>query len=206
MAYKTEQEQFWSGAFGDEYSERNTGNDLLENNIAFFANIFAKTGRIESVIEFGANIGLNLKAINRLLSTTELTAVEINKSAHDLMVDWGKCKDVFNQSALDFKVEQQYDMSFVKGVLIHINPEFLEQMYEVLFTASRRWILLAEYYNTVPVEIDYRGHNGRLFKRDFAGELMDYYPSLKLVDYGFIWHRDKHFPQGDMTWFLLEKD
>jgi spore coat polysaccharide biosynthesis protein SpsF len=53
--------------------------------------------------------------------------------------------------------------------------------------------------------INYRGHKDRLFKRDFAGELMDKYPDLKLVDYGFVWRRDNNFPQDDGTWFLLEK-
>jgi spore coat polysaccharide biosynthesis protein SpsF len=44
-----------------------------------------------------------------------------------------------------------------------------------------------------------------LFKRDFAGDLLDRFPGLVLVDYGFVYHRDKAFPQDDMTWFLLEK-
>ena len=38
-----------------------------------------------------------------------------------------------------------------------------------------------------------------------TGELMDRFPSLKLVDYGFLWKRDPVFPQDDITWFLLEK-
>jgi len=44
-----------------------------------------------------------------------------------------------------------------------------------------------------------------LFKRDFAGEMLDRYPALKLLDYGFVYRRDPLFPQDDMTWFLLEK-
>jgi len=205
MKYKTEQEQFWSGSFGDEYIDRNADESLVESNVALFAKIFAHTGSIASILEFGANRGLNLQAIKRLLSNTQLSAVEINQSACNLLVEWGGCVEVFNQSALEFEVTQQYEMSFVKGVLIHINPESLTQVYDALFNASKRWVLIAEYYNTTPVEVNYRGHDGRLFKRDFAGELMDRYPSLKLVDYGFIWHRDPAFPQGDMTWFLMER-
>jgi spore coat polysaccharide biosynthesis protein SpsF len=44
-----------------------------------------------------------------------------------------------------------------------------------------------------------------LFKRDFAGEMMDRYPDLKLLDYGFVYHRDPAFPDDDITWFLMEK-
>ncbi len=61
--------------------------------------------------------------------------------------------------------------------------------------------MVAEYYNPTPVAISYRGHNDRLFKRDFAGELLDLYPQLQLVDYGFVYRRDPSFPQDDLTWF-----
>ena len=36
----------------------------------------------------------------------------------------------------------------------------------------------------------YRGHTARLFKRDFAGEMLDRFSDLRLVDYGFRYHRD----------------
>jgi spore coat polysaccharide biosynthesis protein SpsF len=70
---------------------------------------------------------------------------------------------------------------------------------------SSRYILVCEYYNPTPVSIDYRGHSDRLFKRDFAGEILDLYTDLTLRDYGFVYHRDTNFPLDDITWFLLEK-
>jgi spore coat polysaccharide biosynthesis protein SpsF len=66
-------------------------------------------------------------------------------------------------------------------------------------------ILMGEYYNPSPTAIPYRGHADRLFKRDFAGELLDRFPDLRLIDYGFAYRRDPAFPQDDITWFLLEK-
>jgi spore coat polysaccharide biosynthesis protein SpsF len=63
--------------------------------------------------------------------------------------------------------------------------------------------LIAEYFNPSPVSIDYRGESEKLFKRDFAGEMLDSIPSLGLVDYGFVWSRGS-FPQDDITWFLME--
>jgi len=62
-----------------------------------------------------------------------------------------------------------------------------------------------EYYNPVPVEVSYRGHQGKLFKRDFSGEMLDKFKDLRLIRYGFVYHRDPSFPQDDITWFLLEK-
>ena len=67
-------------------------------------------------------------------------------------------------------------------------------------------MLIAEYYNPTPVEVTYRGHSRRLFKRDFAGELLSAYDDLQLVDYGFSYHGDPVMPQDDITWFLLEKN
>ena len=79
--YKTDQEKFWAEKFGDEYIERSNQGDLLPRNIAFFSKILSRTQKINSLIEFGANIGLNLRAIRQLLPHIELSAVEINANA-----------------------------------------------------------------------------------------------------------------------------
>ena len=50
-----------------------------------------------------------------------------------------------------------------------------------------------------------KDYEEKLFKRDFAGEVLDRFDDLRLFDYGFCYHRDLHFPQDDVTWFLLEK-
>ena len=62
-----------------------------------------------------------------------------------------------------------------------------------------------EYYNPTPIEVTYRGHAGKLFKRDFAGATLDKCPDWRWVGYGLVYHRDPDFPQDDLTWFLLEK-
>ena len=51
--------------------------------------------------------------------------------------------------------------------------------------------------------IIYRNKKNKLFKRDFAGEMIKKY-KLKLVDYGFSYRYGK-YPQDDLTWFLLKK-
>ena len=203
--FKTEQESFWAGAFGDEYATRTSGDQWVANNTALFSRILARTGSIASVIEFGANIGLNLKAIHHLLPSAELAAIEINQSAADQLEEWGGATRIYRQSVLDFKATQKWDLVLIKGVLIHINPDELNTVYDVLHKSSRRYICVAEYYNPSPVEVTYRGHAEKLFKRDFAGELLNRFPDLQLVDYGFVYRRDPNFPQDDCTWFLLKK-
>jgi len=202
--FKTDQEKFWAGKFGDEYISRNYYDEMIVNNIALFSKVFSKIGVPKSVIEFGPNIGLNLVAINILSPHTKFSGVEINKSAYNELKKLGYVK-AYNQSLLNFKTGKKYDLCFTSGVLIHLDPSVLNTAYEVLFQHSKKYILLIEYYNPTPVEINYRGHQHKLFKRDFAGELIDKYKSkVKLIDYGFVYHKDP-FPLDDATWFLLEK-
>lgn len=101
--------------------------------------------------------------------------------------------------------QNKFDFTLIKGVLIHINPDYLSKVYEILYQSSNRYICVVEYYNPSPVTVNYRGHQDRLFKRDFAGEMLDKFQDLSLIDYGFVYHRDTNFPQDDLTWFLMEK-
>lgn len=204
--FKTDQEKFWAETFGQEYIDRNQGDQLLASNLHFFSKALAKVGKINSCLEFGANIGMNLKALKLLYPSIELKGIEINKQASDQLTNLIGANNVYNTSIFDFEVENKSDLSFTKGVLIHINPEMLQLVYQKLYDASSKYILIGEYYNPSPVSIEYRGHSDKLFKRDFAGELMQKYPDLKLIDYGFSYRRDAAFPQDDITWFLIQKN
>jgi spore coat polysaccharide biosynthesis protein SpsF len=204
--FKTDQESFWAGKFGNDYIERNSDNsNNIAANINLFSKILEKTSNIKSIIEFGANIGNNIDAIKFLLPNCNFSAVEINTKAADILRSKNKDVKVYNDSILDFAIEQKCDLSLAKGVLIHINPNELQAVYQKLYDASKRYILIIEYYNPTPVEVNYRGHEGKLFKRDFAGELLDKYSDLSLIGYGFAYHRDNNFFQDDLTWFLLQK-
>lgn len=201
---KTDQEKFWEGAFGDEYTERNQAEIWIPSNTALFARILGGTRGVKSILEFGPNRGLNLRALHNLLPWAELSGIEINANAAAELKAWGKAK-VYHESILDFTVDYPRDLVLIKGVLIHINPERLGDVYRRLMAASKRYIVVAEYYNPSPVAVPYRGHEGKLFKRDFAGDLLEAHKDLRLVDYGFVYRRDPNYPQDDITWFLLEK-
>lgn len=202
--FKTEQETFWAGEFGDEYTFRNDGANMLAANASLFTKVFSRMGKPKSIVEFGCNQGMNLKAINTLLPETKLTGVEINKTAAEkLEKDLGI--KVHNTSILDFDTTEKHDLAMIKGVLIHINPEELATVYDKLYAASSEYIFVCEYYNPAPVAIPYRGHDNKLFKRDFAGEILERFSDLELVDYGFCYRRDPAFPMDDVTWFLMRK-
>jgi pseudaminic acid biosynthesis-associated methylase len=202
----TPQEEFWSGSFGTEYISRNNSDQLLASNLNFFARSLRQAGKINSCLEFGANIGMNLKALQLLYPGMQSKAVEINADAARILAEEIGMDNVYTGSIFDYPVKGEVDLALIKGVLIHINPHKLDVVYEKLYQASRRYILACEYYNPSPVDIPYRGHADRLYKRDFAGELMDKYRDLHLLDYGFAYRRDPAFPQDDITWFLMEKN
>jgi len=203
--FKTAQETFWAGEFGIDYIGRNDSKELLASNLNFFSNALRNADKISSCIEFGANIGMNMRAIKLLHPAVSLSAIEINKTAAEQLAAVIGEPNVFNGSIFDYPADQQFDLTLIKGVLIHINPEMLPTVYEKLYNASGKYILVCEYYNPSPVAISYRGHEDRLFKRDFAGEMLEKYSDLKLLDYGFSYKRDTVFPQDDITWFLMEK-
>lgn len=203
--YATPQESFWAGQFGSDYIGRNNSDQLLASNLSFFSKALKHAGRLSSCIEFGANVGMNLKALQLLYPGIGLRGVEINPDAARMLKTLIGDENVYEGSIFDCSVDRGADLSLIKGVLIHINPEMLPIVYEKLYRASQRFMLICEYYNPSPVSVPYRGHTERLFKRDFAGELMDKYPDLSLIDYGFTYRRDPAFPQDDATWFLLGK-
>ena len=205
MRYKTEQEKFWAESFGSDYVDRNNGNKLLATNLSVFSKILKCCGNIKTCIEFGSNVGLNLKALKLLMPDTDFSAIEINKKATEELSKILNPKNIFNTSILDWNPQKQYDLVLISGVLIHINPDYLDKVYKVLYKSSNKYILINEYYNPKPVMIEYRGYKDRLFKRDFAGEILDSFSDLNLVDYGFVYHRDNYFPNDDTTWFLLQK-
>lgn len=201
--FNTPQEEFWAGEFGDSYISRNEGESLLASNIALFADIFSSLDKVpSSFMELGANIGMNIRAIQNLAPGAQFTGIEINKQACSILAGTG-C-EVIESSIIDAFTTKKFNLVFSKGVLIHLMQDQLVPTYKKMYEWSNRFILIAEYYNPTPVTIPYRGNSDRLFKRDFAGEFLDLFPDVVLRDYGFAYHRGT-YPQDDINWFLLEK-
>jgi spore coat polysaccharide biosynthesis protein SpsF len=203
MRSRTEQESFWAGTFGDEYTRRNTTPASARRG--FFESILVSTAGVATVCELGANRGDNLAALYQIAPKLELTGVELNEGAVQALRAQVPSVTAVLSSIQDFEPNKTFDLVFTCGVLIHIPPVDLTSVYERLFVLSARYVLLNEYFSPRPVEIEYRGHHNRLFKRDFAGELLDRFPkNLRVVDYGFLWRRQE--PGWDDTnWTLFEK-
>ena len=134
-----------------------------------------------------------------------MEVIEVNESAA------AECKKipnvaVNNCSMFDFEKDEKYDLTLVHGVLIYLESEKLREAYDILYKYSHRYVLIVEYYNPYPIEVNKDNPDRASFtKRDFCGEMLELYNDLFLLDYGFIYHKDPCFPMDDFNWFLLEK-
>lgn len=198
------QEQLWSGQFGKEYIGRNKGPVMQAAALTFLARCLAKAPGVRSVLELGANIGVNLECLASLYPEAQQTAVEINPDACRALRR-REGREVHQCSILDFNTAgRMWDLVLVKGVLIHIAPEQLDGVYQVIDRCTRRYLLLAEYFNPVPVAVEYRGQQGAMWKRDFASEIIEKFDGWRVKEYGFWWRHDPK-PADDITWFLMER-
>ena len=202
----TTQLETWRGAFGDAYVDRNAADDAaLAQRTKMWAGMLERAAPIGPILEVGANIGLNLRAVHRL-GLHDLTAVEPNakaraRLAEEQVAPAERIHDAFG-AALPF-ADAAFDLVFTSGVLIHVPPADLEATAREILRTSRRYVLCAEYFSVEPSEKRYRGADGLLFTRDFGGFYLDLEPRLKIVDYGFFWRRATGL--DDLTWHLFEK-
>ena len=69
--YETEQEEFWAGKFGSDYIARNELTpQRLASRIGLWSSILKHCSYpISSLLEFGANIGINLRALFSRVAT-----------------------------------------------------------------------------------------------------------------------------------------
>lgn len=202
-----EQEEFWKNNFGNEYfSRKNNNHSSVEKRTSEFEIYLKSTENITSVLEFGANIGLNLMVLKSLIPDLSLNAVEINLSAVQELQKIVPKENIYTGSFTEFTSKKKFDLVISRGVLIHLNPDDLEKAYKQLYDYSNKYILISEYFNPTPVSVEYRGFQNKLFKRDFCREILNLYKDLVLIDYGFLYSSDKNYKYDDVNWFLLEKN
>lgn len=201
------QEKLWNGEFGTEYHDRNKFEDRTE----FWTDILGDEVLKDAyaVLEPGAGKGENLAAIANArklyldipMEKLMLTGVEVNV---------GACADLnlhgftgINKPFLDTSWSARFPLVITRGFLIHVPTAALTATLAGIYNASSKYICLVEYYSPARREVKYHGKDSALWVDDFAGKMMEMYGDLKLVDYGFKYHKDE---QGyDLTFFLLQK-
>jgi pseudaminic acid biosynthesis-associated methylase len=204
----TAQLQFWRSEFGNNYIGRNGASNVqLHARVSMWAKIMNCLGGDppKSILEVGSNIGINLRAL-RALTGAEMFALEPNVEARRILVE---DEVVPAANAIDGfaagipLTSGAVDMAFTSGVLIHIHPDDLLPSIREIHRVTRRYLVCIEYFSDKPEMIPYRGHDDRLFKRDFGGYYLDHFSDLRVVDYGFSWKRQTGL--DNLTWWVFEK-
>lgn len=200
----------WRGAFGDSYISRNEDSaENIRRRVPMWARILRPLAGPSqppaSVLEVGANIGLNLRALSSPTGAT-LHALEPNATARQRLIDDGVLPQgqVLDGSAIDIGLtDESIDLVFTCGVLIHVSPEDLLAACREMHRVAKRYILSVEYFAQTPEERTYHSRDGLLFKRDFGSFWIDNFPDLELVDYGFFWKPATGI--DDLTFWLFRK-
>ena len=112
--------------------------------------------------------------------------------------------DIIQGSAFDIPFRDKYfDLVFTNNVLIHFSPKDIDRVLKEIWRVSCDYIWGFEYYAPHYVEVSYRGHADLLWKTDFAGEYMQRYPDLKLVQENMYEYQDEKGLVDKM--YLLQK-
>jgi pseudaminic acid biosynthesis-associated methylase len=196
----TRLESLWAGQFGDEYIERNL--HAAKGRKRFWGDLLARYP-VHSVLEVGCNIGANLEWICGAIDPRAVCGIDINARAlarlHQrfprVLATWSTAR------ALPFRNES-FDLVFTAGVLIHQPEAVLPLVMREVIRCSRRYVLCLEYFAPETIEIEYRGHRGALFKRDYGARYRELAHALRIVEEGRL-SRDEGW--DDVTFWLFEK-
>lgn len=177
-------EALWAGGFGDDYVERNRA--AGEGRRPFWEERLAALG-FGSALEVGCNVGANLRWLAELLGPEHVAGVDVNERALEVLRQTAPGVDarVAQARALPF-ADDAFDLVFTTGVLIHQPPEELGQVMDEIVRCSRRYVLCGEYRADTLEEIPYRGQEGALFRQDYGRLYQERFPSLRLVEEGFL--------------------
>lgn len=199
---------FWKGQFGEEYQIRNPATEHdIRARVALWAEILRHIApeKPRSILEVGANIGTNLRAL-RSLSGARFFAVEPNDAARKKLEadEVVAAEDIRDGTAtkIDFG-DDTAELTFTSGVLIHVPPADLLDSCREIYRCTSRWIVAIEYFSAEPREVPYRGHAGKLFTRDFGGFWLDHFADLRPVACGFSWRRTSGI--DNTTFWIFEK-
>lgn len=206
---KTEQMNFWEGDFGDEYTDRNSGDfeDMYKKQFGItrtelnkeFLGDIAKDAKI---LEVGCNRGIQLKILDEM-GFENLWGVEINKSALKIAKEVNSNFNLVLSSGFDIPFKDSFfDVTFTSGVLIHIHPDDLKCVIDEMYRTSKRYIWGFEYFSPECTEIEYRGHKNRLWKNNFMQLFLDRHPDLKVVKEKKVKYLGS---ENEDVMFLLEK-
>ena len=212
---KTQQIDFWSGNFGQDYTNRNTMNHEAWNqqyvekygvsrpdmNHEFLWGL-PKNLRI---LEVGCNTGQQIQAL-RQYGFENVTGIELQLYAAKWARDRAYGIPVIQGSGLEIPFKTgSFELVFTSGVLIHIASDNLPIIMEEMYRCTSRFIWGFEYYSDSLTEINYRGNAGFLWKGDYASMFIQNFPDLTLTKKRYYPYINENELGNVDCMYLLEK-
>jgi len=200
------QEYFWKNEITESYAQDNATFDEELGLLAWQKMLNSiELKEIRSYLDCGSNVGRNISFLKRLMPEAQANIIELAEGPFNKCKNDFDIKNSFLGPIKNARFNQKFELVFTSGVLIHINPDDLLITMKSIYENSSKYILIAEYFNRTPVEIDYRGQSNMLFKRDFGKFFKENF-ECEVVDYGFLWG-DEFDSAGfdDITYWLFEK-
>ena len=211
---ETAQTKVWTGKFGRDYTERNRFADDEAFNALYVERYgqsrdainqdwLSDIPRDSRVLEVGANIGNQLRALRRI-GFRRLFGIELQRYCVEEAKRLNPEADIVEGSAFDIPFKDGFfDLVFTNNVLIHIAPGDIGAVLEEIHRVSRRWIWGFEYYAPEFTVIPYRGREDLLWKADYAALFRERFPGLKSLREQVIDCLDE--PEKSDKLYLLEK-
>ena len=186
-----EQREFWKKEFGDEYIKRNNSLEYADSfykkatghtKSEIFENSFSSLGKNLKILELGCNIGINLEILKKL-GFKNLYGLEINEKAIEIAKIKHPDTKFFHGSIEEFDFDnQKFDLVYTAGVLIHINPNSLEEIIKKMISLTTKYVFGLEYSSDDLKKIQYRGNENYCWKQDFPSLFRNLYPKLITVN------------------------
>jgi pseudaminic acid biosynthesis-associated methylase len=187
---ETPQIREWTGAFGQEYTDRNLltpeAHDALygydfgisrkQLNQIFLQGV-SKDARI---LEVGCNIGNQLILLQQM-GYRNLFGIEVQPYALELARSRTRNIGLSQGSVFRIPESRPFDLVFTSRVLIHISIEDLDAAMDEIYRCAGTYIWGIEYYSPRVTEVNYRNRNGLLWKTDYPKLYLDRFKDLELV-------------------------
>jgi len=167
----------WEGEFGDRYVERNQG---AGEQRGLFWGPFLRRYPVQSALEVGVNIGLNLEHI--ATTGARVVGADVNQRALERLRERIPTVGAVRTAARQLPFRKcSFELVFTAGVLIHQPQESLDDVMRDIVRCSSHYVLCVEYYAAELTEVPYRGQPGSLFKLDFGARYLAVAPDLRLL-------------------------
>ena len=188
---------FWIGDFGKKYMKKYTFDETHKRQI-YIEKILQYTLDINSILEIGCNVGINIKAIKNI-GDYELYGIEPFKDALDICIknnlldlDKAFCTNTSNMKM--FK-DNQIDLVFTSMVLMYIPLPELKIATDNIVRISKKYILCCE-LSSNKKESTYIYENTNVYDRNWGDFYTKNYKNLELINYN---------KESQFSWWLFKK-